>query len=287
MMEREPSQTAFAVASYRAAHQVLEGAAIFEDPLALAIIGADPSAFFENPEFHESRRGIRFFVVARSRIAEDAVRRGVEERHVTQLVVLGSGLDTYAYRNPFEGRLKVFEVDHPATQAWKRHRLTEAGITIPPSLTYAPVDFERDSLTDQLAAAGLDPNARTFFTWLGVVPYLTGEAIASTLSQIASHPGGGEVVFDYSEPREDIDPELRAHHAERAARVASVGEPFLSFFRPEDLHAQLSDAGFSEIDDLDLPGILAHVTGQPRQPPTRKAGGHVLFAATKAHSPNG
>jgi methyltransferase (TIGR00027 family) len=279
VLEREPSQTAFAVASYRAAHQVLEDARIFQDPLALAILSADPASFFEDPAFHEARRGIRFFVVSRSRIAEDAVRRGVEERGVTQLVVLGAGLDTFAYRNPFEGRLKVFEVDHPATQAWKRHRLQEAGIAIPGSLTYAPVDFERQDLTQQLTAAGLDPHARTVFTWLGVVPYLTGAAITSTLSQIAAHPGGAEVVFDYSEPREDVDPAYRAHLEERAARVAAIGEPFLSFFRPADLHAQLAAHGFTEIDDLDLPGILAYVTGQPRQD-GRRVGGHVLFAAT-------
>lgn len=281
MLEREPSQTAFAVASYRAAHQVLEGAVFFQDPLALAILGADPTQFHEDPAFHEARRGIRFFVVARSRIAEDAIRRGVEARGVTQLVILGAGLDTFAYRNPFEGQLKVFEVDHPATQAWKRRRLAEAGIAIPDSLTYAPVDFERDTLSERLAEAGLDPARRTVFTWLGVVPYLTKEAIASTLSQIAAHPGGAEVVFDYGEPRENVDPALRAHYAERAKRVAEIGEPFLSFFHPAELHGQLRALGFSEIDDLDVPGMIARLTGQ-RSDTGRRVGGHVLYAATGA-----
>lgn len=282
MLEREPSRTAYGVAFYRAAHQVLEGGRVFEDPLALPILGVDPSSFHEEPQLHAERRGIRFFVAARSRLAEDWLSRAVEERDIRQLVVLGAGFDTFAYRNPFGDRLKVFEVDHPATQAWKRRRLEEAGIAIPASLTYAPVDFERENLTDQLAAAGLDSQVRTFFTWLGVVPYLTKEAIASTLAQIAKRPGGAEVVFDYGEPREDVDPSLRAYYEERMARVAALGEPFLSFFTPAALHDQLRALGLSEIDDLDLPGIIARLTGQPPQGPTRKTGGHVLFAATPA-----
>lgn len=280
MLEREPSRTAFAAAAYRAVHQVSEGGYLFKDPLAVPILGLDPDALRADPAAGDDRRGIRWFVVARSVIAEGALRRGVEQRGVTQLVVLGAGLDTFAYRNPFAG-LRVFEVDHPATQAWKRRRLHDAGIAIPDSLTYAPVDFERENLAEQLAAAGLDSNQRTVFTWLGVVPYLTKDAVAATLGQIAAHPGGAEVVFDYAEPREAIDPELRAHHEARAARVAAIGEPFLSAFDPSELHAQLRSCGFAEIDDLDIPAMVARLTGQPRQE-ARRAGGHVLFAATGA-----
>jgi methyltransferase (TIGR00027 family) len=280
MQEREPSRTAFGVAAYRAVHQVLEDGRLFKDPLALPILGMDPDTLLADHAAGEDRRGVRFFVVARSNIAESALRRGVEERGVSQLVVLGAGLDTFAYRNPFGDRLKVFEVDHPATQAWKRSRLAQAGIPIPENLTYAPVDFERENLTEQLAAAGLDPAVRTFFTWLGVVPYLTREAVEGTLRQIAAHPGGAEVVFDYSEPLEEVDPELRARFQERLARVAAIGEPFLSFFMPAELHEQLRALGFTEIDDLDFPGMMARVTGQPPQGPVRKIGGHVLYAAT-------
>jgi methyltransferase (TIGR00027 family) len=280
MLPRQPSRTAFAAAAYRALHQVLEGAHLFKDPFALPILGVDADTLKTTPAAGDDRRGIRFFVVARSVIAEDALRQGVEQRAVGQLVVLGAGLDTIAYRNPFEDRLKVFEVDHPATQAWKRSRLAEAGIPIPESLTYAPVDFETENLTEQLAAAGLDPSIRTFFTWLGVVPYLTREAITGTLQQIAAHPGGAEVVFDYGEPHEELDPALRAIADERLARVAAIGEPLLSFFEPADLHAQLRGLGYSGIDDLDLPGIVARLTGRPPEGPPGRAGGHVLFAAT-------
>jgi methyltransferase (TIGR00027 family) len=280
MLEREPSRTAFAAAAYRALHQVMEAGVLFQDPLALPLLGMEAEALLQSPMAEEARRGIRFFVVARSRIAEEALRQGVETRGVGQLVVLGAGLDTFAYRNPFEGRLKVFEVDHPATQAWKRRRLEEAGIAIPKSVVYAPVDFERETLSEQLAAAGLDPCVRTAFTWLGVVPYLTHEAIAATLAEIAAHAGGAEVVFDYSEPREAIDPVLRAQHDERAARVAEIGEPFRGYLVPEELHGQLRAFGFAEIDDLDMPGIVARVLGQAPVVPQRRAGGHVLFAAT-------
>jgi methyltransferase (TIGR00027 family) len=280
MLERKPSRTAFAVAAYRAVHQVLEDGRLFKDPLALPILGMDSDALRADPAAGDDRRGIRFFVVARSTIAEADLKRGVDKRGVRQLVILGAGLDTFAYRNPFEDRLKVFEVDHPATQAWKRKRLAEAGIGVPGNLTYAPVDFEQENLTAQLAAAGLDPAVRTFFTWLGVVPYLTKDAVAGTLQQIAAHPGGAEVVFDYGEPLRDVDPELRAHYEDRLARVAAIGEPFLSFFIPAELHAELRALAFSEIEDLDFPAMVARVTGQAPQGPTRKVGGHVLFAAT-------
>jgi len=279
VLEREPSKTAFATAAHRAAHQVLEEGAHFKDPLAVTILGVDPDTFRTGVDMEIPRRVMRFFIVARANIAEAAIARGVEQHGVTQLVVLGAGLDTFAYRNPFEGRLKVFEVDHPATQAWKRRRLAESGIAIPPSLNYAPVDFERQNLTEQLTAAGLDPAQRTVFSWLGVVPYLTGEAITSTLSQIATHPGGAEVVFDYSDPPEALEPAARAYYDNRAARVAAIGEPFLSHFAPDDLHRQLHDLGFADIEDLDMPALVTRVTGHPNHG-ARKPGGHVLFAAT-------
>jgi methyltransferase (TIGR00027 family) len=230
---------------------------------------------------------MRFFVVARSHIAEGALKLGVETRGVAQLVVLGAGLDTSAYRNPFGERLRVFEVDHPATQAWKRRRLGEAGITIPNNIIYVPVDFELEILSEQLAEAGLNPDVRTFFAWLGVVPYLTKEVIGSTLRQIAAYPGGSEVVFDYGEPRDRIDPAHRPKYEERAARVAAIGEPFLSYFDPDELHDELRTLGFERILDLDVPSIRIRLLGGatdsavvPRAASARRSGGHVLFAAT-------
>jgi methyltransferase (TIGR00027 family) len=281
MIEREPSRTAVAAATYRAAHQLFEGGRIFSDPLAVSILGGDANRILENPEVHHAQRGIRFFVNARARLAEDELARGVDRRGVAQVVVLGAGLDTFAYRHRFGERLNVFEVDHPATQAWKHRRLHEAGISVPHTLTYVPVDFERENLPEQLNRAGLDPSARTFFMWLGVVPYLTTQAITSTLSYIADHPGGAEVVFDYGEPRGAVDPALREQYEQRAARVAAIGEPFLSFFTPIELQNLLRELRFPRIVDLDLPAILKQLFGERAATvPAVRSGGHVLFAAT-------
>lgn len=128
----------------------------------------------------------RLFTAARSRIAEDALSEAVE-RGVRQIVILGAGLDTYALRNPHSAReIRIHEVDHPATQAWKLERLAEAQIALPPWLLFVPVDFERDDLGEKLAAAGFEQNSPAFFTWLGVVPYLTQDAIGRTLDYISS-----------------------------------------------------------------------------------------------------
>jgi len=148
----EPSKTALAVAVHRAAHQVLEQGQIFTDPLALRILGEDAERLVREADEQPWRRRIRVFIAARTRFAEDALAAAME-LGVSQVVVLGAGLDTYAYRSPFQDRLRMFEVDHPATQAWKRQRLEETGIPIPDALTFAPVDFEGQTLADGLAAA--------------------------------------------------------------------------------------------------------------------------------------
>src|SRR5262249_39234406 len=136
---------------------------------------------------------LRAFVAARSRYAEDELSLAVE-RGARQYVILGAGLDTFAYRNPYpEGALRVFEVDYPATQVWKRARLKEVGIPLPRDLKFAPVDFEKRALSalpDGLREAGYDPNLGSFFSWLGVAPYLTVEGVMTTLRFIASAPKG-------------------------------------------------------------------------------------------------
>ena len=285
MLETEPSRTALGAAAYRAMHQFVDNGRIFADPLALRILGAYGMVLKVQaklqPKLVEASRGMRLFVSARSAIAEARLKAGVETRGVTQMVVLGAGLDTFAYRNPFEGQLRVFEVDHPATQAWKRRRLAQTRIPIPASLTYAPVDFEKDGLLDGLIAAGLDPGQRSFFAWLGVVPYLTREAALATLGLIGALPGGGEVVFDYSDPPATLGDDARAAQAERAKAVAGVGEPFLTYFEPADLHAELTAAGLMEIDDLGPQALISrYFRPGAALDPARTRGGHVLFAAT-------
>jgi methyltransferase (TIGR00027 family) len=278
MQAGKPSRTAWAAAAHRAAHQVLEEGRVFTDPLALRILGRDADAAILDAEQNPSRRRIRIFIAVRTRFAEDALAAAME-RGVRQLVVLGAGLDTYAYRNPWGDRLRILEVDHPLTQAWKRERLDEAAIAIPYTLTYAPIDFEHQTLAQGLAAAGFDPSLQTFFTWLGVVPYLTEDAIFSTLGFISSLPQGAHVVFDYGNPPESLSPELRAYHEERAARVAELGEAWLSFFEADALHPKLQSLGFSEIEDLGPPQIAARFFPH-RATKSPEKGGHILRAAT-------
>lgn len=280
MHEKEPSRTAHAAAAHRAAHQVLEDGRIFADPLAVPILGAAADAAAEMARAHPEMRGMRLFIAMRSNVAETALKAGVEDRGVRQLVVLGAGLDTFAYRNPFGDRLKVFEVDHPATQAWKRRRLTDVGVALPGSLVFVAVDFERDRLLDRLKAEGFDPAQRTFFTWLGVVPYLTKPAISSTLTLIGGLEGGAEVVFDYADPPHTLSPEAHAAHQQRAARVAALGEPFLTYFEPPALHAELKALGFDRIEDLGPQGLLARHFPSATANPNADRGGHVIFAAT-------
>ncbi|HEY3887250.1 MAG TPA: class I SAM-dependent methyltransferase [Caulobacteraceae bacterium] len=271
----QPSRTAQRAAAHRAVHQLLEQGRIFHDPLAVRILGEDPRALEARAVANPAQRGMRLFIAARTRFAETAVAAGVK-RGVRQLVVLGAGLDTFAYRNPHTD-LRVFEVDHPATQAWKRQRLAEAGIAAPETLTFAPVDFERVGLAEGLAAAGFDAARPAIFSWLGVVPYLTEEAVFATLGCIAGLARGSEVVFTYSDPPASMPAGAAAAHGRRAARVAALGEPWLTFFTPRTLHARLHALGFGEIEDLGPTEVSILYFGAPAGAPDRK-GGHLIRA---------
>lgn len=279
MQPGQPSRTALGAAGLRAAHQVLDRAAIFPDPLAFRILGPDADALVREAEAADAgRQRLRWFIAIRSRIAEDALAAAVK-RGVRQLVVLGAGLDTSAYRAPPSQGLRIFEVDHPATQAWKRQRLAEADIPLPLALTFVPVDFERETLAEGLAAAGFDSTRQTFFTWLGVVPYLTDEAIFSTLGFIAGLSGGAHVVFDYVNPSASIaEPDRRAAHEALAARVAAAGESICTHFDSDALHVRLKALGFREVEDFGWAEISARFF--PDRPVSSGGGAHVLRAAT-------
>ena len=264
-------------AMHRAAHQVHEHGRIFLDPLALPILGVDADTVAREARNDAFSQRLRMFIALRSRLAEDALENAVE-RGTRQLVVLGAGLDTFAYRSAFGDRLRIFEVDHPATQAWKRERLSEASIAMPRALTFAPVDFERQTLSDGLAHAGFDPTLPTFFTWLGVVPYLTEAAVFATLGLIASLPGGAHVVFDYANPPETLTADARAGHAALAARVAEAGEAFKTYLESSALHARLATLGFTAIEDLG-PREIARCVAPGRTPPTADRGGHICRAS--------
>jgi methyltransferase (TIGR00027 family) len=250
-MQSGPSLTAMGVARRRAAHQLFDVPLVFDDPLAIAILGADAEARLRAGEHKHRERfstALRAFVVARARAAEEALDRAVA-RGVRQFVILGAGLDTFAYRNP-RMPVRVFEVDHPATQAWKRDALAAAGIGAPGCLTFAPVDFERQTLADGLAVAGFDATAPAMFSWLGVTMYLTAEAFDATLGFLAARPSGSAVVFDYAMDRALLPMLERAGLAKLEKRVERAGEPFRTFFQPEPLRARLAAAGFEPVEDL-------------------------------------
>jgi methyltransferase (TIGR00027 family) len=248
MIEAQPSRTALRVALRRAAHQVSDARPlVFDDPLAVRILPAEA-----RPEIYRTpdslRRpfsaGLRAFMVARARFAEDTLAAAVANQNATQYLVLGAGLDTFAYRNPF-GNVGVFEVDHPATQAWKLQCLANAEIAIPENAHHVAVDFERDDLRAQLLASGFRFDAPTTVAWLGVVPYLFLEAFRATLAVLASLPPGSEIVFDYAYPREALPPTERLMLDSLSARVAQAGEPFRLFFTEETLREELAMAGLT------------------------------------------
>jgi methyltransferase (TIGR00027 family) len=192
---------------------------------------------------------LRAWMVVRARLAEDMLAEGVRTRGVKQALVLGAGLDTFAYRNPYE-QVRVFEVDHPETQAWKREKLKAAGIAAPETMRFVPVDFERQSLRQQLLHAGFDPMLPTATTWLGVVPYLTPEAFGATARVLGRFAPGSTLVFDYSQPREVLPPVEQLMLDSLSARVAQAGEPFQLFFTPESLAEDLPRHELEVVDDF-------------------------------------
>ena len=250
MLEGIPSRTAWRVARRRAAHQILDQPAIFTDPIALRIVGETAASFLNDErERTTTARGLRAFMAVRSRIAEDALAAAVSGG-VAQYVVLGAGLDTFAYRNPFGDRLRVFEVDAAATQQWKREQLEARAIAVPAALTFVPVDFTRETTFDALAAAGFDATEPAFVSWLGVTMYLDEPIVRGMLTSIAALAPGSGVVFDYSLSPSMLGLLQRRVLEEFSRRVAAAGEPWITSFEPPALRVVLGEAGFSRIEDL-------------------------------------
>ncbi len=255
-----PSRTALITAYARAYHQIADRPQIFTDPLAARLLGVTAEELTEFGTLTTdplgagaSDRPRRLFFAARARFAEDTVAAAIAAG-VRQVVILGAGLDTFAYRNPRQD-LRVFEVDYPATQAWKRERLAATGIDRPETLTFVPVDFETQTLAAGLESAGFKRTDPAVFVWLGVVFYLTPNAAHATLEYIAGQAQPVEVVFDYLQPA--ATDEDRAHQRARADRLAGVGEPLFSYFAPDDIAAQLHALGFTGIEDHSAPDLIA------------------------------
>jgi methyltransferase (TIGR00027 family) len=286
MIESKPSHTAHRVAMRRAAHQLLDDPIVFRDPLALRILGpAESAAIRAEPRRFEGTlyaAYLRAFLAVRSRVAEDTlrdlVRGGVE-----QYLVLGAGLDTSAYREPYDGHgVRAFEVDHPATQEWKRQCLAAAAIPIPESLTFVPVNFERQDLESELLRAGVRQDRATFCSWLGVTPYLGRAAIDATLQTVASFcRTGGGIVFDYPVPPETLGLRERAVFEAMAARVRAVGEEWRTSLAPDPLMEQLRELGFTDVTDLRGDDLNARYFADRTDGLRVGSAGHVMIAVRK------
>ena len=243
-----PDHTAVRVALWRALHQEIDPPPhVLEDAVGLELAAPDP-AWRSRPDMNpDFTRGFRAGIVARARFIEDLVAEAVA-RGVGQYVILGAGLDTFAQRRPeLASRLRVFEVDQPATQAWKRQRLVDLGRGVPPWLHLCPVDFEAgDSWLEKLAAAGFDARRPAVVASTGVSMYLTKEAIAATMRQIATLGPGSTLAMTYLLPMELAAPAERHGRelAEKGARAA--GTPFISFFAPPEIVALARACGFRD-----------------------------------------
>lgn len=246
MDEQKPSATAAGVALLRVLHQKIDAEPrILRDDVSERLL--DPRAVqwaIEHPDRFQTpaSRGLRVHVVVRSRYSEDALGEAAA-RGVRQAVVLGAGLDTFAHRQPpWAKALRLFEVDHPASQEQKRQRLAAAGLAPPANLTYAPVNFEAESLREGLQRARLPSGEPTFFSCLGVLMYLTQATIDELFALLGGFPRGSELVFTFSPAAERTQAQRRLEQL-----VADVGEPMQTFVSEETLAAKLRRAGFDEV----------------------------------------
>lgn len=278
MRPEEPSRTAWSAATHRALHQVLEGGRVFPDPIAIPILGDAWAVVDRESAATRERRGMRLFIACRHRFGTEVAARLTAAAHVpVQVLILGAGLDTTAYRptGPAAPSL-VVEVDHPATQAWKLGQLERTGLQATTAVAYLGVDFERDDLGDRLSDSPLEPSAPIVVLWLGVVPYLTREAVGTTLASLARMPGV-HLVLDYSEPASALSGESRRLNRLRSDRVAALGEPWLSRFSPQQMEAALGVNGFEVVEDLGFAAFGSRYLGLPEDIPDRP-GPHLLHA---------
>lgn len=254
MQPNRASETAFRAAISRTAHQLLDFPVVFEDPVALRVLGPANVALMRagGRQFESAlARRLRAFFAARSRFAEDELAKAVK-RGVRQYVILGAGLDTFAFRNPHTGTsLRIFEVDHPNSQSWKRQQLLASALPESGGLTYVPMDFETQSLAGQLRLAGLRPDVPTFFSWLGVSMYLTPQTVMQTLQCVADATvAGGGIAFDYITPPDRQTIAQRVRWLVLKSWLSAVGEPWRGFFNPAILRDALKTQGFTSIVDM-------------------------------------
>lgn len=239
-----------AVAVWRAAHQLLEQPPIFEDPIALSILEDASRDVTDKLELHKHplSAAMRIAIAARSRFAEDERKKSLTDG-TYQYVILGAGLDSYAYRNK-DLNENVFEVDLPSMQAVKIASVQRLDITPIGKVSYVACDFEKNSLEERLHSSGFDRHQKTFFSWLGVVPYLDITAIEETLKFVASCAPGSAMVFDYIVDKDNLNEMEQLIVNVLSNQLAAGGEPLKSFFDPQKLKKKLEDLGFTQIKDI-------------------------------------
>jgi methyltransferase (TIGR00027 family) len=235
-------------AMVRALHQVLDDEPrILDDPISTKLFADELERYKNRPQFFPFAARVRANFLMRNRYAEDCLAESLANG-VKQYVLLGAGLDTFAYRQPpWASALRIFEGDLPATQKWKRERLTTAKIDIPGNLAFVPLDLENVSLKESLAAADMDFRVPTFLSSLGVSQYLTKEAFDRTLKFVVSLPSASEIVFSFVLPSNELPLSERIVSALFASRSVARGEPWLSRFSPAALTNQLKAMGFSKV----------------------------------------
>jgi methyltransferase (TIGR00027 family) len=250
-----PSQTALTAAAARAAHLIVDREpVIFADDLAATLLGEQAEEFISYHRLHGTHlvlSSARAQVVCRSRFTEDHLAACVGDG-VSQYVILGAGLDSFAYRTArtTDGPDRIFEVDHPGTQDWKREHLAAAGIGEPDRVSYVPMDFERDSLAGRLGQAGFDPARPALVSWLGVTMYLTRAAISQTLAGIGGFAPGTQLITDYMLPPGLRDEAGATYAGLVAPAAAERGEPWLTFLAPGGMTALLEGHGFGAVEHV-------------------------------------
>ena len=260
MAVRRASKTADVTGAVRGSHLLHDQPPfVFTDPYALRLTSAGWRAVVRVPALHwlvvqkllARFRTVHGEMLARARFCEDALQQAVE-RGIRQYVIIGAGLDSFALRRrDLAGQLTVFELDHPASQAAKRARLGRLGEGIPGNLVFVPVDLERETVDEALTRSRFDRDAPAFFGWLGVTYYLSREAVSGTLRAIAGTAAvGSEVALDYSIPAEMLPPEERDRLQHVLAYVARRGEPWLSFFEPDDFARGVQALGYEVIANV-------------------------------------
>jgi len=266
--ERSASRTAEGVALIRAVHQLIDAPPpILDDPISLLLVGPQRiEAIRRNPARSNApaAAALRSHIVLRSRYAEDRLREAVA-RGVGQSVALGAGLDTFAYRQPgWASTLRIFEVDHPASQAAKRAWLAEAGVTVPSNVSFVALDLEADPIGPGIAAAGFEAARPAFISCLGVLAYLTPAAVDAVFAWVVSLPRGTEFVFTFARP-------VSGPERGTAARAAELDEPWQTRLEPDEIRRRLTELGYASVAFVEPAEAAAYFAGRldALRPPSR------------------